>query len=85
MKQYLVTGYSKKDGKMATHVYSSIEDVAELINMCEKGLSNVGEAIDMIIVKNAKDLDFDVQSRASHSSAQIIKTPKYCWSIFFIK
>ena len=49
-RRYLVTGYSKKDDRMATRVYDDIEHVAELINQMEEN----------IVVKSAKDLDFDV-------------------------
>lgn len=83
MKRYLVTGYSKKDGKMATHVYDNIEIIAALINQSENP-NELGNAQGSII-KSAKDLDFDVQSRASHLGAEIISTPKYSWSIFLLK
>lgn len=56
MKKYLVTGYSKKDNKMATHVYNDIESVAQLIEMCANGQSKLGESI----IPSVKDLDFDV-------------------------
>lgn len=82
--RYLVTGYSKKDGRMATNIYDDIEHVAELINYFEWPDPATAKQ-DSMPVKSAKDLDFDVQSRASHFSAEIIKTPKYCWSIFLLK
>ena len=81
MKKYLVTGYSKKDNKMATHVYDDIESVAQLIEMCAGGQAKIGESV----IPSVKDLDFDVQSRASHSGAEIINDKDYCWSIFLLK
>ena len=84
MKKYLVTGYSKKDDRMATNIYDDIEYVAELINQLEQPDPATAKQ-DSMLIKSAKDLDFDVQSRASHFGAKIIKTPKYCWSIFLLK
>ena len=81
--RYLVTGYSKKDGKMATHIYDDIETIAALINQSEDP-NELGKAQGTVI-KSAKDLDFDVQTRASHLGAEIINTSKYCWSIFYLK
>lgn len=78
--KYVVTGYSKKAQKMATHTYRTIEDIADLINMSEGTVEKPGS-----IIANAKDLDFDVQSRSSHGGAEIIDTPKFCWSVFLMK
>ena len=86
MKKYIVTGYDKKKQKMATHSFDDIEKIAQLINMCEEGTSAIGENVNKTqVVQNAKDLDFDVQSRASHFGAKIINTEKFCWSIFLVK
>lgn len=86
MKKYIVTGYDKKRQKMATHPFSSIESIAQLINMCEEGTSSIGEDVNKTqVIQNPKDLDFDVQSRASHFGAQVINTEKFCWSIFLVK
>lgn len=79
--RYLVTGYSKKDNRMATHLYEKIEHVAELIEMCSGSQSKIGESA----IPSVKDLEFDVQSRASHGGAEIINDKNYCWSIFLLK
>ena len=75
MKKYLVTGYSKKDGRMATHIYDAIEHVAELINQCAN----------KEIIKSSHDLDFDVQTRRNHNGAEIVYADDYTWSIFLLQ
>lgn len=84
MKKYLLTGYDKTKNKIATRIYGNIDDVAQVINGCEAG-EVVWVEDEQLIVKSPKDLDFDVQSRKSHNSAEIIDTKKFAWSIFYLK
>lgn len=84
--KYVVTGYDKKRQKMATRPFDNIEAIAQLINMCEVGTSSIGEDVNQVpVISNPKDLDFNVQSRASHLGAEIVNTPKFCWSIMIVK
>lgn len=57
--KYLVTGYRKKDGMMATNIYYDIEDVAEVINQSEY-LNMATSKHESLPIMSAKDLDFDV-------------------------
>lgn len=84
MERYLLTGYNKKDKKMATHVYTKIQHVADVINQLEQQDKDASKQ-DELPIKSVKDLDFNVQSRASHLGAQIICTKNYCWSVFYLK
>lgn len=85
--KYIVTGYDKKRQKMSTHPFDDVEIIAQLINMCEEGKSSIGEDTNnrVPVVKNPKDLDFNIQSRASHYGAEVINTPNFCWSIILVK
>ena len=49
--------------------------------MCASSQAKIGESV----IPSVKDLDFDVQSRASHGGAEIINDKDYCWSIFLLK
>ena len=83
--RFLVTGYDKKRQRMATHIYDDIEQVASVINKCENGTLQLSDSETKVVVKNPKDLEFDVKSEASHIDAKILKTPNFCWSIFAIR
>ena len=70
---YICTGVDLTKKMIMTRKYPDAEAIAGVL-----------ECFDPDVAKSAKDIDFEVQSRASHGGALIIKGKNYLWSIFYV-